>query len=518
MQAHLERSAANQKAHREFEAAIRRGEIVDAENKVTNETLTAHESSIKIKELTGRINALNSYIDKINNLGTMSHKHNGQLKKGYQMAMDDSQAEKQALLNELAKYQPAINGINKNAASKYFPGIGYIVNSQCATTECADGTFSTSTHPNACSHHGGIKNRVQKPSTPTPAAYNPAEVYFVPLNKIFTAEHLFQNRKESHSQESANRIIKAVETGSFKWQVFDPVLLWQNPADNKLYILSGHSRTAAFRILAQQKAQADGKDFTSIPAKIIRTTEAEAREIALNSNTLATKENDTERAAYYRNLRESGKDMREIYALAKDNEGRNANAIMAYSCLNPDGKAFQSLLALETADLTSRKIAETVAIWLGSARSKFGLLTNQHENELYDWLIMGAYGNKPGQISNQNDFLGRVQATIDKRSTFGNFEADKPLNIRNIQTQSSYDLELDQVRQEIAQAQKTLTEKRREFIQRGATGTALENVLKPYQDGVNYYSQKLIKMQQDKGNIKQHERAQLEMFGFKNRR
>ncbi|MGZ8505730.1 MAG: hypothetical protein ACXWXW_00970, partial [Bacteroidia bacterium] len=38
-------------------------------------------------------------------------------------------------------------------------GIGYIVNSQCATTECADGTFSTSTHPNACSHHGGIKNR-----------------------------------------------------------------------------------------------------------------------------------------------------------------------------------------------------------------------------------------------------------------------------------------------------------------------------------------------------------------------
>ena len=79
---------------------------------------------------------------------------------------------------------------------------------------------------------------------------HPAAVYLVDIKEIGFDRKLFQNREEEYSEESVQRIIQAVQEGAFKFEVFDPILLWKRP-DGRLIVLSGHSRTEAFSRLAK---------------------------------------------------------------------------------------------------------------------------------------------------------------------------------------------------------------------------------------------------------------------------
>lgn len=366
-------------------------------------------------------------------------------------------------------------------------------------TRCKDGTYSRSRSRSACSWHGGVDQYEVSPKCapagagPRSLEAHPAAVYLVPLNQIGFDRKLFQNRKEEYSEESVQRILQAVEDGSFRFEVFDPVLLWKR-RDGSLIVLSGHSRTEAFKRLAAAGRQ----DFSRIPAKIIEVSQEEARKIALESNTLSTKETDTERANYYRNLREvDNVDPKEVQDLAKKNEGRNANRIIAYSYLNPNGKTFFALSALEGKDATSQENIKNVANWIGTARQRFPMLSNLHEDEMFDFLVSGGFGKR---YTNMRDFLTKVQAVIYQRTEFGRFDAERPLNLANMATPTHGEMQYNAQRAELQKAIRDIEKDYKEKLQRlnesGAGQADRDRILRPLEMQLRTARQRLLEFDQ----------------------
>ena len=98
-------------------------------------------------------------------------------------------------------------------------------------------------------------------------------------------------------------------------------------------------------------------------------------------------------------------------------EGANATKIIAFSFLNPNGKTFYALVALDSGDQTSKTNLSSIARWIGNARQNYPLLSNQHENELYEWLVdKKGYGTSKSQISSERDFKMRLASIINKRT------------------------------------------------------------------------------------------------------
>lgn len=340
----------------------------------------------------------------------------------------------------------------------------------------------------------------------------------VSVSDIHTAVGLFQNRVKEFSEESVQRILQAVKNDTFKLEVFDPVLLWKHPETGKLYILSGHSRTEAFRRLSK-----DNKDFAKIPAKIIEVSQAEAVKIALNSNTLSTRERDTERAIYYRNLRKEGVKDKDIKTEANEHEGKNAAFILSLSYLNPKGHAFDALETFtENTDKTSQEVVKSVSNWLGEARRQFDKLTNAHENELFDYMVTGGgYGSKTGQISNKQEFLQKVSYLVERQGVF--FDESKPLNVKNLQQKSSfekdYESKVHEIEKELKEAKSLLDRKRSEYIARKVEPEQRDKLLKQYEADVQQLQKKYIEVKNSHSKYIEAERNQKSLFdGVKKRK
>jgi hypothetical protein len=333
---------------------------------------------------------------------------------------------------------------------------------------CSDGTYSDRSSKRACSNHGGLQS-----DTPINQC-SETDVKLIPLSHIFHDLKNFQNRKEGFSARSVSNIVTAVKENTFKWENFDAITLWLSP-DKKLYILSGHSRYEAFKVLRNTNSTVEGRTFETIPARIFRGSLNEAKKIALESNTLSTKETDLERAAFYTILRNTeGVAKNKLKEIATKNEGSNASRIFAYSFLNSNGKTYNALQALETAQETSNATVKVIAKWIGEARARFAGLSNQHEDELFVWLVyQKMYGTQKGQISNENDFLQRVNTVILKRT--GVFDNSKPLNLENISqktpTEQNYDREVSTLQTEILNLEKEIKDKQKDLSNRGATET-----------------------------------------------
>ena len=140
----------------------------------------------------------------------------------------------------------------------------------------------------------------------------------------------------------------------------DATTVWENPQNGKYDVLSGHRSFQAFRSLCAAAKTAEGRGFCAIPAKVTMATLAEAKKIALESNTLATKETATERATFYRRQRAAGMGAKELETLAKRLEGRNANTVLAFSYLNQTGKTWAGVLALSSGQADSKNIITSV--------------------------------------------------------------------------------------------------------------------------------------------------------------
>lgn len=344
---------------------------------------------------------------------------------------------------------------------------------------CADGTYSTHDRRGACNWHGGLSD--DSPVGLATGGASALGIVDVALEEIFEAPEWFQNRASAYSTRSVSNILDAVQAAQFRWANFDPITLWLGD-DNRLYILSGHSRTEAFRQLRDMQLQAEGRSFDSIPAKIIdNITREEARQIALESNTLSTKETDLERATFYARMRAEGAAATEIKDTAKRLEGSNWTRIIAYSYLNPQGKTITALNALQSSTDTSNSIIQNVARWIGNARKNNPQLSNLHENELYDWLLTDkGYGTARNQVSSERDFKEQLQRFIIRHTEFGNFDPDKPLNIRNLQSKSPSEQAFDQQRAEldaeIRDLDRQIKAKVKNLASRGATETQIQEL------------------------------------------
>lgn len=97
VEAQLDRSTQNARAKEEFRAAIERGEIVDAEGKVTREGILRERQERTLAEARSKIDGLDRQIANIEGLGQMSHLPNGKLKAPYQRTVDEYNRQKQEI-------------------------------------------------------------------------------------------------------------------------------------------------------------------------------------------------------------------------------------------------------------------------------------------------------------------------------------------------------------------------------------------------------------------------------------
>jgi len=367
----------------------------------------------------------------------------------------------------------------------------------------------------------------RRPSATTTQAQAPKEaqmtpsVFDIPINEIFVNPEWFQNRKGAFSLRSVENILQAIKDNSFRWSQLDPVILWLNPKDNRLYVLSGHSRLEAFTRAASQGLTIDGRGFSSIPAKIEKGISLDqARQIALNSNTLSTKETDIERATYYANMRlNENASKKSIEDAARRNEGSNAARVLAYSYLNPSGKTLNALQLLDTAQETSNQTIKIIAKWIGEARRRFTGLTDSHENELYDFLVTAKnYGTSKGQIKSELEFLQKVQNVIMKRTEFGVFDSSKPLNLQSLiqksPTEQTYDSQLRELQSNILELEKQIKNKQEDLARRGASEAQILKVTEGDVATLARRRKQYVEMMQAKGRIMEQASKEISLFAI----
>lgn len=369
-----------------------------------------------------------------------------------------------------------------------------------------------------------------KPYTPeTTFACESGTVLF-PVKDLNFDRKNFQNRETDFSDESVLKIIKAVKDGKFNWAVFDAITIWQNPSDGKFYVLSGHSRSEAFKRLAEMGESADSKDFLRIPAKIFKGTLDEARDLALNSNTLSTKETNFERANYYRALYNSeiakGRSKAEatnlIMPVIKEREGKNANSIFYMSFLNPNGIFYDALRQLQNAPTQDRERLKVVGEWVGRLRKDRSKLTDFHERELFDYLI--TQGNYNKTVTNYADLLKRIDTALLKMvDEKGNFQPERSLNLkRNIVAEGNekaFLQELDRLKRVAADDENLYNQKLAEFRNRQKVDSTItdELILK----AVEPYRQRAVLSKADYNAFRQKraqyidaDRRQTSLFGL----
>lgn len=381
---------------------------------------------------------------------------------------------------------------------------------------CNDGTFTTSKTKRGCTRHGGK-------ASDTPLKFggggsSKLNIKDVPLNDVNVDKALFQGREKDFSIRSVENIVEAVKSGQFVWANLDPITLWKNDA-GKLFLISGHSRFEAFKRLAKDGQKADGKDFESIPAKILKGELSTAKRTALESNTLSTKETDIERAKYYRRLRQDGQEEKNTVDAMKKNEGKNWVNIYAYTFLNPNGKTMSGLKQFAENEDTSAQLSKSLSKWIGAARKNYPQLTNEHEDELYNWMFtQKGYGTGPGAVSNERDFSEKVNLFVQKNTFFGNFDAEKPLNIlqqlQKSPVEREYDQQLDDAKKNVTDTEKELKQKIKTLSDRGATKSEIQKIVEPFEARLRDQRITLQKLIAKKSEITDYAKKEITLFGI----
>lgn len=381
---------------------------------------------------------------------------------------------------------------------------------------CQDGTFSTARLPYACSRRGG---RVSDTPVNTGAGSGLLTIVDVPLSAVHVDRALFQGREKAYSERSVKNIVEAVQNGSFVWENLDPITLWRAP-NGQLYLLSGHSRFHAFQILAKAGAVVDGKRFDHIPAKIRTGDLSAAKRLALESNTLSTKETDIERAAYYMRLRADGAKESDIKAQIKRNEDRNGPNIYAYTFLSPNGRTWAALKQIGEGTDQTATLVKSFARWIGSARARWQGLSTGHEDELFIWLVeQKGYGTGSGQVSNERDFLAKVEFFIQKNTFLGKWDNSQPLNImgamQKTPTEAAYDARIQEAQRAVLDYEKQIKEKTRELSARGATKNDLARILAPYEAQLRNARADLLKLVEKRSEVIEYSKREATLFGYR---
>ena len=268
------------------------------------------------------------------------------------------------------------------------------------------------------------------------------------VKDIHTDERRFQNRNELN-QAIVDEIAK-----NFDPNQFDPIVIWRDPKDGKIYLLAGHHRLAGVK-----KAGA-----RVISARWFKGSEKEAITYAKElSNANRTLETPLERAGIYRDKLKRGEDPKKVRKQAERLEGKNWRYILNLAHLNPDGKTVNALLALvDNSDKVTQQNLEKIADWIGEARRQFEPLTNAHENEMHDFLLDNFKAKKPA-ISRKDVWIERIRAIVQALD----FKQSNPLNLKRIQYktqgESEYEAQMREIDQKIDHAEKKKQELRDRF-------------------------------------------------------
>ena len=275
-----------------------------------------------------------------------------------------------------------------------------------------------------------------------------SEVATLAIAEIHLDEKRFQNRAELN-QAIVNEIAENYDPNQF-----DPVVIWRDPSDGKIYLLAGHHRYAGIKKAGREE----------IKVRWFKGSEKEAITYAKElSNANRTLETPLERAGIYREKLKRGEDPKKVRKQAEKLEGKNWRYILNLAHLNPDGKTVNALLALvDNSDKATQQNLEKIADWIGEARRQFELVSNAHENEMYDFLLDNFKAKKPS-ISRKDVWIERVRAIVQALD----FKAGQPLNLKRIQYktqgESEYEAQMREIDQQIDHAEKKKQELRDRF-------------------------------------------------------
>jgi len=338
------------------------------------------------------------------------------------------------------------------------------------------------------------------------------QVLDVPISDIYTDEARFQPREASYSEKTAEKIAE-----NYDPNLFDPVDLWRDPQDGRLYMLAGHSRLEGMK-----RRGAD-----TIPAEIKDFDESDAIRYALIENDKGTSLTNRERATVVQRLRESGEldTLKAQRQFAKENYGRNGTVVFDLSWLDPQGKTRSVLATMETTGGQDYKDAETMAQWVGKLmRVHRDDLTRSHENEIFNFLLDN-YKTKGRGFSSYleyREYVENAKSRVSGMGAFGGFDSEKPLNLAQVVPKSRQEERIDQEvrekQQALKEAKSELEEMRTRLASRKAEGEEVteddfERILAPYERAVRGAEQRLIEAKREAQGARQQVReSQSDLF------
>lgn len=219
---------------------------------------------------------------------------------------------------------------------------------------------------------------------------------YIPIENINTDPARFQNRTDAFSELSAKSVAENYDPNKF-----DPITVWLDPKDEKLYVLSGHSRLEGMKRRKEKR----------IPCKFFNGTEAEAIQFArVDANRGATQETLPEDLKAYRLMKEGDKkagleprSTKEIAAAFKGKEPRKLAALVE---LNPNGKFIEYLsdenLAAEIKGL--KRIAVVVGNIKKDLKNDNKEMSNSQEDSIFDFIAT----NRQAQRINDADLADLI--------------------------------------------------------------------------------------------------------------
>lgn len=370
--------------------------------------------------------------------------------------------------------KPKINTMPMNPYYRPYPyllrGLGNV--------ECKDGYMSERSGRGVCSRHGGKKGGKNCDTSCFAVWYD--------TNKIYTDESRFQNRVEKYSKESVQKLVD-----SFDVNKLDPITVWKD-VDGKVYVLSGHSRFEAHKILNKKQ----------IPVRFFEGTEGEAiRYGKVDANRSGTAETLMEDIQAYK-LDRDGSPLLRVTKLSKDELKKKwkdkTNKLEAYSYLNPKG-LFLEYMAKD--DIKAQfPYIENKAYRVGLWRREYPLLTNAHEKEIF--LYWYSPTGLKMKFEDVEDKINRIVSRLD-------FDQDKPLNLDSTGNRGT------DARADTGEAQKRLYEIEKEA---DSLLKLRRNVqTKSEKDRINAELEKLSKEKERlERNIKTVLKTQSSLFGLGN--
>ena len=259
-------------------------------------------------------------------------------------------------------------------------------------------------------------------------------IEMVAMNDLKTDEASFQNR-EGLNLKKVDDIV-----ANYNPSEFDPIIYWTD-ANGQKYTLNHHRFAAAQKlkldeIPAQKLTYPLGhpKEFQVVPA----TDKAEAIDFAINrSNANRSMETAVERAKALRKLQKTG--TKEDVNKFLEREGKNKTKIQNIAALNENGKTIDALKMFGDAeDVQLQKETEQRSDWIGEARRRISGLTNEHENEMFDFL-MDKDASK--RITSKADFISKVTSLAGGFD----FNPENPLNLKRFKYQTEGERAYDEV-------------------------------------------------------------------------